>query len=234
MMLTEEISERKRLELELWKLAKQDSLTGLPNRLQFHEQLEAMLRTAREQGGQFAVGLIDVDRFKETNDILGHSAGDELLKEVGRRLQVALGPYGQVARLGGDEFAVLIATHGVGGRAERGDRGDVYGAASADHGCGRAAPLHHKPWDQPLSLRCKGAGELLKNADLALYRAKDLGRDRFQFFVPEMRASFEKSYQLHRDMQRALSKRRAGALFPADRFLRRPATCQLRGASALE
>ncbi len=205
MMLTEEISERKRLELELWKLAKQDSLTGLPNRLQFHEQLEAMLRTAREQGGQFAVGLIDVDRFKETNDILGHSAGDELLKEVGRRLQVALGPYGQVARLGGDEFAVLIATTGSAG-ALSGAIEAMFTAlrppimvAGGQHRCTISLGISLYPCD------AKGAGELLKNADLALYRAKDLGRDRFQFFVPEMRASFEKSYQLHRDMQRALS-----------------------------
>jgi PAS domain-containing protein len=85
-MLTEEISERKRLERELWRLAKQDSLTGLPNRLQFNELLKSLLDAAGE-GRRFAVGLIDVDRFKETNDILGHAAGDELLKEVASRLQ---------------------------------------------------------------------------------------------------------------------------------------------------
>ena len=86
MMLTEEISERKKLEHQLWRLAKLDSLTGLPNRLQFNENLQAMLKSATEANQRFAVGLIDVDRFKETNDILGHSAGDRLLKELAERL----------------------------------------------------------------------------------------------------------------------------------------------------
>lgn len=205
MMLTEEISERKRLELELWKLAKQDSLTGLPNRLQFHEQLEATLQSARQDGGQFAVGLIDVDRFKETNDILGHAAGDELLKEVGRRLQVAVASYGQVARLGGDEFAVLMLTKGTPGALSAAIDA-MFDAlrppitvGGAQHRCTISLGISLYPSD------AEGASELLKNADLALYRAKDLGRDRFQFFIPEMRASFERSYQLHRDMQRALS-----------------------------
>lgn len=204
MMLTEEITERKRLELELWKLAKQDSLTGLPNRLQFHEQLAAMLEDARDSGGQFAVGLIDVDRFKETNDILGHAAGDELLKEVGKRLQEALSPYGQVARLGGDEFAVLIPISESPG-ALSGAIDAMFSAlrppimvAGVQHRCTISLGISLYPFD------AHGVSELLKNADLALYRAKDLGRDRFQFFVPEMRASFERSYQLHRDIQRAL------------------------------
>ena len=108
MMLTEEISERKKLEHQLWRLAKLDSLTGLPNRLQFNENLQAMLKSATEANQRFAVGLIDVDRFKETNDILGHSAGDQLLKELAERLASAISPYGIVARLGGDEFAVLM------------------------------------------------------------------------------------------------------------------------------
>ena len=202
-MLTEEITERKRLERELWKLAKQDSLTGLPNRLQFNELLQSLLDAAGERR-KFAVGLIDVDRFKETNDILGHAAGDELLKEVGARLQTALAPFGRVARLGGDEFAVLISV--------REDRATLMRAIDAifaaleppvtlggvQHRCTISMGINLYPSD------AKGASELLKNADLALYRAKDLGRDRYEFYVPEMRASFEKTYQLHRDIQRAL------------------------------
>jgi diguanylate cyclase (GGDEF)-like protein/PAS domain S-box-containing protein len=204
MMLTEEISDRKRLEQQLWRLAKQDSLTGLPNRLQFSEQLDAMLASAKENNGRFAVGLIDVDRFKETNDILGHAAGDELLKEVGIRLQTALAPFGQVARLGGDEFAVLISTSG-GANSLSGAIEAMFNAlgppitiAGATHRCTISLGISLYPSDG------RGASELLKNADLALYRAKDLGRDRFQFFVPEMRASFERSYQLQHDFHRAL------------------------------
>ena len=204
MMLTEEISERKRLEQQLWNLAKQDSLTGLPNRLQFNELLGSMLQAAGDSR-MFAVGLIDVDRFKDTNDILGHAAGDDLLKEVAARLQGALAPYGRVARLGGDEFAVLMSV--------REDKPVLQSAIDAifaalkrpvtiggvQHRCTISMGISLYPTD------ANGASELLKNADLALYRAKDLGRDRFQFYVPEMRASFETSYQLHRDIQRALS-----------------------------
>ncbi len=204
MMLTEEISERKRLEQELWKLAKQDSLTGLPNRLQFGELLDSMLEAAGDRR-KFAVGLIDVDRFKETNDILGHAAGDELLKEVAVRLQAALAPYGRIARLGGDEFAVLIAD-----RANKATLQQAIDAvfaaleapitiADGRHRCTISMGLSLYPSD------ALGASELLKNADLALYRAKDLGRDRYQFYVPEMRASFETTYELRRDIQRALA-----------------------------
>lgn len=203
-MLTEEISERKRLEQELWRLAKQDSLTGLPNRLQFSEQLETMLAVAKEHEGGFAVGLIDVDQFKETNDILGHAAGDELLKEVGIRLQTALAPFGQVARLGGDEFAILISTAGPDNSLSAAIEA-MFSAlrppitiSGVTHRCTISLGISLYPSD------ATGASELLKNADLALYRAKDLGRDRFQFFVPEMRASFERTYKLQRDMLRAL------------------------------
>jgi len=213
MMLTEDISERKRLEQQLWSLAKQDSLTGLPNRLLFNEQLESMLISAAEAGQRFAVGLLDVDRFKETNDILGHAAGDELLKEVGSRLQSALAQYGWVARIGGDEFAVLISIDS-----------DPLGLNRAidamfstlkppilvggvQHRCTISLGLSLFPSD------AKGASELLKNADLALYRAKDLGRDRYQFYVPEMRASFEAAYQLHRNIQRALAEGELALLY---------------------
>jgi len=205
MMLTEDISERKRLEQQLWRLAKQDSLTGLPNRLLFNEQLESMLASAAESGHRFAVGLVDVDRFKETNDILGHAAGDELLKEVGSRLQTSLMQHGWVARLGGDEFAVLISIDadplGVNRAIDA-----MFTAlrppiivGGVQHRCTISLGLSLFPSD------ATGASELLKNADLALYRAKDLGRDRYQFYVPEMRASFEAAYQLHRDIQRALA-----------------------------
>ena len=150
MMLTEEITERKRLERELWKLAKQDSLTGLPNRLQFNELLQSLLDAAGERR-KFAVGLIDVDRFKETNDILGHAAGDDLLKEVGARLQTALAPYGRVARLGGDEFAVLISVREDTATLMRAIDADFCSAGAAGHPRRRSAPLHHQHGHKSIS-----------------------------------------------------------------------------------
>jgi diguanylate cyclase (GGDEF)-like protein/PAS domain S-box-containing protein len=204
MMLTEEISERKKLEHQLWRLAKLDSLTGLPNRLQFNENLQALLKSAAADGQRFAVGLIDVDRFKETNDILGHSAGDELLKELGARLEVALKPFGSVARLGGDEFAVLIAmeddasklNHAIASIFATVSQAVVVGGVQ--HRCTISLGLTIFPSD------ATNASELLKNADLALYRAKELGRDRHHFYSLDMRASLERTYKLHRDIQRAL------------------------------
>jgi diguanylate cyclase (GGDEF)-like protein/PAS domain S-box-containing protein len=203
MMLTEEISERKRLEQQLWKLAKQDSLTGLPNRLQFNELLEALLDAAGDRR-TFAVGLIDVDRFKDTNDILGHAAGDELLQEIATRLQRTLAPYGRVARLGGDEFAVIIGDRQESATLQR-VIDAVFTSLEAPITIGGAQ--HRSTISMGLSIYptdARSASELLKNADLALYRAKDLGRDRYQFYVPEMRASFETTYELRRDIQRAL------------------------------
>ena len=205
MMLTEEISERKKLEQQLWRLAKLDSLTELPNRLQFHENLNAWLETAETSGGQFAVGLIDLDRFKETNDILGHAAGDELLKVVATRLDLALKPYGTVARLGGDEFAVMISARGDGSWLRRAV--DAIFATTDEpvllngvrHRCTISLGLTIYPSDATT------ASELLKNADLALYSAKENGRDRFRLYAPEMRAAVEKTYQLHQDIQSAIA-----------------------------
>ena len=205
MMLTEEISERKKLEQRLWQLAKLDSLTGLPNRLQFNERLESLLAAATGGGQKVAVGLIDVDRFKETNDVLGHAAGDDLLKEVGARLEAALLPYGTIARLGGDEFAVLIPMHGDGLRLDNAvaamfaPLAQPVELAGVQHRCTISLGLTIFPDD------ATSASDLLKNADLALYRAKDLGRDQYQFYVPEMRVSVEATYRLHHDIKQALA-----------------------------
>lgn len=205
MMLTEEITERKKLEQQLWRLAKLDSLTELPNRLQFNENLNEWLKAAQASGGQFAVGLIDLDRFKETNDILGHAAGDELLKVVASRLDTALKPYGSVARLGGDEFAVVISARGDGSWLKRAV--DAIFATTEEpvmlngvrHRCTISLGLTIYPSD------ARTAGDLLKNADLALYSAKETGRDRFRLYAPEMRTAVEKTYQLHQDIQSAIA-----------------------------
>ncbi len=206
MMLTEEITERKMLEDQLWRLAKLDSLTGLPNRLQFNEKLNELIESASADGGQFAVGLIDLDRFKEINDILGHDAGDELLKEVAKRLDEALKPYGSVARLGGDEFAILISggtpvsllSRPIEAVFAAMERPVMLGGAPRK--CTISLGLTVFPAD------ATKPSDLLKNADLALYRAKELGRDRYELFVGEMRTSIETSYQLHHDVQHALAR----------------------------
>jgi diguanylate cyclase (GGDEF)-like protein len=205
MMLTEEISHRKRMEEQLWRLAKLDTLTGLPNRLNFNEQLAGLFAEAQANGSQFAVGLIDLDRFKEINDILGHDAGDTLLKEVAARLQGALQDYGTIARFGGDEFALLIACP-LGRDSLTAPVQAMFEAmelsvelAGAPRKCGMSMGITLYPTD------AERPTDLLKNADLALYRAKAVGRDRCEYFTPDMRTSIEKSYQLHNEVREALA-----------------------------
>ncbi len=205
MMLTEEITQRKQMENQLWRLAKLDTLTELPNRLNFNEQLNALIEDATANAGEFAVGLIDLDRFKDINDILGHDAGDALLKEVSIRLQNALQDYGTIARLGGDEFAFLIAcpegsyslTEPIRAMFEAMEAPVTLGGVPRKCGMSVGVTMYPTDGEKP--------SELLKNADLALYRAKATGRDRCEFFARDMRTSVEKSYQLHNEVREALA-----------------------------
>ena len=107
--LVGELLTSKRRSDKLQRIATTDELTGLGNREQFHAVIAQRIATATESGGHFAVLLMDLDRFKEINDTLGHHYGDVLLKELGPRLTSAIGEGGFVARLGGDEFGILLA-----------------------------------------------------------------------------------------------------------------------------
>lgn len=195
-MLTEEISERKKLQDELWRLAKLDSLTGLPNRLLFNETLRDAIVAAIESGSSLGVALMDLDHFKEINDTLGHDAGDEMLKIVASRLQNTLAGAGTIARLGGDEFAVLILGEGDDEsihetlariRAELAEPLELAGtlrACSASFG----VTIYPRDATEPR--------DLLKNADLALYRAKSSGRGRIDMFSPDLRAAIDRRVEL--------------------------------------
>jgi diguanylate cyclase (GGDEF)-like protein/PAS domain S-box-containing protein len=113
----QDISERKRLEAELSRLATRDDLTGLYNRRFFEREVKQALRLLRRHGGQASVLFVDLDRFKEVNDTLGHQAGDDLLKHVALILTGRLRESDIIARLGGDEFAVLLPMTGADGAA---------------------------------------------------------------------------------------------------------------------
>ncbi|MEY2633319.1 MAG: hypothetical protein RIR00_1973, partial [Pseudomonadota bacterium] len=181
--LFSDITERKESEAYIHHLAYHDPLTGLANRLLFSDRLETAIRQAHRNQRQLAVLLLDLDRFKSINDTLGHSAGDLLIKEVARRLEQSLGEGDTLARLGGDEFALLIP--------------EIHSAADADLAAVRLLGL----FDECIALNEReifastsigialypkdgGTAEvLLKNADLALYSAKDAGRAVYRFFV---------------------------------------------------
>ena len=182
-----------------------DALTGLPNRSLFTERLRhAMRRAARHPDNIFAVLFLDLDRFKDVNDNLGHFAGDELLRAVARRLEACLRPEDTVARLSGDEFAILlesIAESSDAGRvAERIEEAlsfpiNLAGAevvTSASMGIVTSSMSH----DQP--------EQLLRSADMAMYRAKAAGRARYEMFDRAMHTDALARLQLETDLRRAV------------------------------
>ena len=205
-MLTEEITERKKIQDKLWKLAKLDPLTELPNRLLFNETLRDAIAAASDTGSLIAVALIDLDHFKEINDTLGHDAGDDLLKVVAARLRNVLDGAGTIARLGGDEFAVLIPgqendesihTHVAAIESTFEDPINLSGTLRS---CSASIGVTLFPRDasQP--------SDLLKNADLALYRAKSLGRGRAQIFTPDLREAIDLRVELQENVLDAIQR----------------------------
>ena len=205
---TRDVSERKAFEEQLAHQAFHDSVTGLANRALFKDRVEHALERQSRDDKPVSVLFMDLDDFKTINDSLGHAAGDRLLGEVGERLKVCLRAADTAARLGGDEFAILLEDGGDGvDAAEVASRildsldgpfhletKDVFvrasiGIASAD-GTQDSGP--------------EGAEELLRNADVAMYMAKEAGKGRYQVFEPAMHDTALKRLELKADLQRAV------------------------------
>jgi diguanylate cyclase (GGDEF)-like protein len=185
-------------------LSLHDTLTGLPNRALFARELSQALARDRRHGGQLAVLCMDLDQFKAVNDTLGHPVGDALLREVAKRLSRTLREGDVVARLGGDEFAIIQAelaasdeTSALAGRLI-----DVIGAPYDISGhqvvVGASVGIAFSPSDS------SEPDELLKKADMALYRAKADGRSTFRHFEPEMDARLQSRRLLELDLRHAL------------------------------
>jgi len=169
-------------EKEILRLAYEDGLTGLPNRAMFYEQLEQATRLAKRGGHSVAVMLLDMDRFKAINDTLGHTVGDQALREVGDRVRKALRESDVVARLGGDEFAVLLATGGA-------DAPKVV-AEKIHKALEEPLVIDGQPMDMTASIGIARFGEhgeeadaLLRAADVAMYEAKRT-KSRFAIYDP--------------------------------------------------
>jgi diguanylate cyclase (GGDEF)-like protein/PAS domain S-box-containing protein len=179
--LSRDVGERKRLESQLQHSAHHDALTGLPNRLRFGLVLRAAVERARWKQCKLALLYVDLDKFKEVNDSLGHAAGDRLLQEVGQRLVHSVRAGDTAARLGGDEFAILL--EGI-TRAE--DAGAVAGSIIAALRQpvdleGRTAAISASVGVSIFPDDAQTTQDLMRNADAALYVAKDKGRDTFEF-----------------------------------------------------
>lgn len=202
--LKNEIILREKSEAESKFLAYHDALTGLPNRVLFRQALTNALEDLRTTGGALSVLFIDLDGFKNVNDTLGHSVGDALLRTIGMRLRDLLGDNDCIARLGGDEFAILQV--GVGQPASATSLAAEMIKAVLDVS---QIENHEVRVGASIGVTCSSnpdehPGELLRNADLAMYRAKIEGRGTFRVFDPTMDANAQARRQLELDMRRAL------------------------------
>lgn len=182
-MVIQDITERKEAEDRVQHLAHYDPLTGLPNRVLLGDRLQQAVARAGREHAQTGVMMVDIDRFKLINDALGHAVGDRLLQEVATRLRGCARQCDTISRQGGDEFAVLLP--------------DLDSGDEATRIAQRMLELMAQPIrldDQELSVTCsigislyprdgRTGDLLLKNADIALYRAKDMGRNNYQFYL---------------------------------------------------
>jgi diguanylate cyclase (GGDEF)-like protein/PAS domain S-box-containing protein len=200
-----EITERKQTEERLQQLANHDILTGLPNRSFLNTRLQQILDDVRPQE-KIAVMFIDLDRFKEVNDTLGHDPGDMLLREVAGRLQSIMRPSDMVARLGGDEFIVVAnCTHGESAAAV------IAGKLLAALGVSFTIENQEVFVTASIGISMfpddgKSKEQLFKNADMAMYSAKAAGRNSFRFFEREMSDAATVRMKLENSLHHALSR----------------------------
>ena len=206
-----EIERRTRAEHQVRELAYQDPLTGLANRRQFREALEMVVKSPAGSQAAHALIMLDLNRFKQVNDVYGHAIGDEVLVVVAQRLVGAVRDDGLVARLGGDEFAVLLQ-HLMGPDAAAGVAQRVI--ASLDQPVVTGAGQHTVGVAVGIAmLGGETAGEIVRKADVALYRAKAEHRSSFRFFAPDMDAMIRERDALERDLRAAIAGGRIEASF---------------------
>lgn len=200
----EDITEQKRAEKRIAHIAHHDSLTGLHNRAAFSDYLATAIHETLREDGTFAILCLDLDRFKEVNDLYGHLVGDALLREVARRLQ-AVADDAFLARVGGDEF-IVITTGDARGAAVGQLAQQFRTALSGDiEIAGRQLRIGLSIGIASCPIDGTDPATLLANADVALYRAKAEGRDTIRFFEADMAAQLRDRRELQHDLQSALA-----------------------------
>jgi diguanylate cyclase (GGDEF)-like protein/PAS domain S-box-containing protein len=202
----EDVTERHLYQARIEQQANYDTLTGLANRSLLHDRIQQAILSAASYGTRLAVVFIDLDRFKFINDSLGHHVGDQLLRNVAERFKDCVREYDTVARLGGDEFVLLI----------NGESGPDSVATVVEHVLEAVAT----PWrygSSEFEITCSvgvalypddgaDAVTLLKHADSAMYRAKEHGRNNFQFFTDDLNALMKERFELESNLRRALDR----------------------------
>ncbi|MBE0596020.1 MAG: EAL domain-containing protein [Desulfuromonadales bacterium] len=206
-MILRDITQSKLAERQIYQLAYFDSLTGLPNRTLLRDRIHQEIAQAKRSGKKFAIFFLDLDRFKRINDSLGHSIGDQMLKQVSQRLISTVRRSDTIARLGGDEFIILLPQL----------RHQLDAARVAE----KILASLHKPFVMGETEMFSSASigialypddgqdkeDLLKNADLAMYQAKERGRNTYQFFAREMNQQAIDRMAVESHLRRALERR---------------------------
>ncbi|MDP3023485.1 MAG: EAL domain-containing protein [Sulfuricurvum sp.] len=205
MAIKEDISERKQAEERIHYLVNFDPLTGLPNRLQMDDHMQYTLNLAKRNGGFFAVLFLDLDHFKNINDTLGHSIGDKLLIELSKRLTASLRDQDTISRMGGDEFIILLPSSDA--------HGTIQVAQKLLNSIAKTFLIEEYQLSITASIGIAlypndgvDIEMLSKNADTAMYRAKNDGRNSYCFFTPEMQANSHRMLQLSNALHHALER----------------------------
>jgi diguanylate cyclase (GGDEF)-like protein/PAS domain S-box-containing protein len=221
----EDISERVETQAQMEKLAFYDPLTGLDNRRLFRDRLEQGLKRVRRNRKSMALLFLDLDHFKRINDNLGHDAGDELLCTVAQRLRSCVREEDIVSRLGGDEFTILLS-----------DIGHAEAASLVARKILHALQTPIILGDQEVTISCSigitiapedsmNASVLMRNADLAMYRAKDQGRNNFQYFTDDMNIESQARISLENELRVAVNNQDFVVFFQPQIDLNRKRVC---------
>lgn len=204
--LFSDITKRKQTEETIWRQANFDALTGLPNRNMFQDRLKQEIAKSKRADLSFALLLIDLDQFKEVNDTLGHDRGDKLLMIASERIKNCIRETDTVSRLGGDEFTIILS--------------DLYNGTNVDAIAQNLIDELSDPYDLEGEIvhisasigvtiypnDAKEIDALVKNADQAMYVAKNKGRNRFSYFTQSLQDAAQKRHRLSSDLRVALSK----------------------------
>ena len=201
-----DLSEKKKQERRVERLAYYDQLTGLPNRRLFDDRLRIRLSSARRHGKKLGLMLLDLDNFKNINDQMGHQAGDEVLCGVAERLRAALRTEDTVARLGGDEFVVILpVVERVQDVAVVADK-LIETLAEPMEVAGHQIHIHASIGIVFYPDDSENTSELLQYADLSMYSAKQAGKNRYQFFSREMQEELHARVQLDQELRAAIER----------------------------
>jgi diguanylate cyclase (GGDEF)-like protein/PAS domain S-box-containing protein len=201
-----DVSVARALSLQMSHLAHHDALTDLPNRLLLNDRLTQAIELGRRHRRPLAVLFVDLDRFKHINDSLGHVLGDQLLRSVGERLRLCIRSSDTVSRQGGDEFVLVLTEMDQAGNATVSAKKVLDAVAEPHHIAGHELHLTASIGVSVYPDDGHDAETLMRNADIAMYHAKEHGRGRYQFFQPEMNVGAVERQLLEEGLRRALDR----------------------------